>query len=65
MPGTVNEQNLVDYFKKRKLSYRPVVIENLVELEQAFYAGRCDVSCRTRPRWPPAAPPARAIRMTS
>ena len=24
--------------KKRKLSYRPVVIENLVELEQAFYA---------------------------
>ena len=42
-PGTVNEQNLVDYFKKRKLSYRPVVIENLVELEQAFYAGRCDV----------------------
>lgn len=42
-PGTVNEQNLVDYFKKQKLSYRPVVIENLVELEQAFYAGRCDV----------------------
>ncbi len=42
-PGTVNEQNLVDYFKKQKLTYRPVVIENLVELEQAFYAGRCDV----------------------
>ncbi|WZB71240.1 amino acid ABC transporter substrate-binding protein [Achromobacter xylosoxidans] len=42
-PGTVNEQNLVDYFKKRKLSYLLVVIENLVELEQAFYAGRCDV----------------------
>lgn len=42
-PGTVNEQNLVDYFKKNKLTYRPVVIENLVELEQAFYAGRCDV----------------------
>lgn len=42
-PGTVNEQNLVDYFKKHKLNYRPVVIENLVELEQAFYAGRCDV----------------------
>jgi general L-amino acid transport system substrate-binding protein len=42
-PGTVNEQNLVDYFKKNKITYRPVVIENLVELEQAFYAGRCDV----------------------
>lgn len=42
-PGTVNEQNLVDYFKSNKLTFRPVVIENLVELEQAFYAGRCDV----------------------
>lgn len=42
-PGTVNEQNLVDYFKANNLTYRPVVIENLVELEQAFYAGRCDV----------------------
>jgi general L-amino acid transport system substrate-binding protein len=42
-PGTVNEQNLVDYFKRNNLKYRPVVIENLVELEQAFYAGRCDV----------------------
>ena len=42
-PGTVNEQNLVDYFQKHNMTYRPVVIENLVELEQAFYAGRCDV----------------------
>lgn len=42
-PGTVNEQNLVDYFKQNHMTYRPVVIENLVELEQAFYAGRCDV----------------------
>jgi general L-amino acid transport system substrate-binding protein len=42
-PGTVNEQNLVDYFKANSLTFRPVVIENLVELEQAFYAGRCDV----------------------
>ncbi|MCB8821991.1 amino acid ABC transporter substrate-binding protein [Microvirga rosea] len=42
-PGSVNEQNLVDYFKANNLTFRPVVIENLVELEQAFYAGRCDV----------------------
>lgn len=42
-PGTVNEQNLVDYFNANGLTFRPVVIENLVELEQAFYAGRCDV----------------------
>lgn len=42
-PGTNNEQNLVDWFAAHQLTYRPVVIENLVELEKAFYAGRCDV----------------------
>ena len=42
-PGTVNEQNLSDYFAANKLSYRSVVIESLPELEAAFYAGRCDV----------------------
>ncbi|THU05158.1 amino acid ABC transporter substrate-binding protein [Lampropedia puyangensis] len=42
-PGTNNEQNLVDWFTAHKLEYKPVVIENLVELEKAFYAGRCDV----------------------
>lgn len=42
-PGTVNEQNLVDYFEANKMSFNSVVIENLPELEAAFYAGRCDV----------------------
>ncbi len=42
-PGTNNEQNLVDWFATHKIQYRAVVIENLVELEKAFYAGRCDV----------------------
>ncbi|WP_159992430.1 amino acid ABC transporter substrate-binding protein [Roseomonas sp. 18066] len=42
-PGTVNEQNLADYFAANKLAYRSVVIESLPELEAAFYAGRCDV----------------------
>ena len=42
-PGTSNEQNLVDWFATHKMQYRAVVIENLVELEKAFYAGRCDV----------------------
>lgn len=42
-PGTSNEQNLVDWFSSHKMKYRAVVIENLVELENAFYAGRCDV----------------------
>jgi general L-amino acid transport system substrate-binding protein len=42
-PGTVNEQNLVDYFSSNSLKFRSVVIESLPELEAAFYAGRCDV----------------------
>jgi len=42
-PGTSNEQNLVDWFATHRMQYRAVVIENLVELEKAFYAGRCDV----------------------
>jgi general L-amino acid transport system substrate-binding protein len=42
-PGTVNEQNLVDYFAANNLRFKSVVIESLPELEAAFYAGRCDV----------------------
>ncbi|WP_338056207.1 amino acid ABC transporter substrate-binding protein [Telmatospirillum siberiense] len=42
-PGTVNEQNLVDYFTANNLKFKSVVIESLPELEAAFYAGRCDV----------------------
>jgi general L-amino acid transport system substrate-binding protein len=42
-PGTVNEQNLVDYFQANNMKFQSVVIENLPELEAAFYAGRCDV----------------------
>lgn len=42
-PGTVNEQNLVDYFTANNLRFKSVVIESLPELEAAFYAGRCDV----------------------
>jgi len=42
-PGTVNEQNLVDYFATNSMKFKSVVIESLPELESAFYAGRCDV----------------------
>jgi general L-amino acid transport system substrate-binding protein len=40
--GTTNEQNLADYFTTRKLSYRPVVFERLVEVLSAYNSGRCD-----------------------
>jgi general L-amino acid transport system substrate-binding protein len=42
-PGTTTELNLADYFRANKLQFKPVVIENLQEVNAAFFAGRCDV----------------------
>jgi general L-amino acid transport system substrate-binding protein len=42
-PGTTTELNLADYFRTNKMEYKPVVIEKLDEVENAFYSGRCDV----------------------
>ncbi len=42
LPGSTTELNLADYFKKNKLSYKPVVIRNQAALQEAFYGGRCD-----------------------
>ena len=41
-PGTTTELNLADYFRKHKMSFKPVLIEKLDELLQAYAAGRCD-----------------------
>jgi general L-amino acid transport system substrate-binding protein len=41
-PGTTTELNLADYFRKQKMSFKPVLIEKLDELLQAYAAGRCD-----------------------
>ena len=41
-PGTTTEQNLADYFRSNKLEFKPVVIEQLAEVENAFFSGRCD-----------------------
>ena len=43
LPGTTTEQNVADYFRANKLTMKPVVIEQNTELNQAFFAGRCDV----------------------
>ena len=43
LPGTTTEQNLSDFFRANKLTMKPVVIEQNTELNQAFFAGRCDV----------------------
>lgn len=42
-PGTTTELNLADWFRANNLSFRPVVIEALDEVNAAFFSGRCDV----------------------
>jgi general L-amino acid transport system substrate-binding protein len=42
-PGTTTELNLADYFRANKMVPKPVVIENLQEVNAAFFSGRCDV----------------------
>jgi len=41
-PGTTNEVDVADYFRKHKLTFTPVVIERLEEGTNAYFAGRCD-----------------------
>ncbi len=43
LPGTTTEQNAADFFRSRKMDWKPVVIESTTELAKAFFAGRCDV----------------------
>ncbi len=42
-PGTTTELNLADYFRANKMNFKPVVIEKLEEVLNAYFAGRCDV----------------------
>jgi general L-amino acid transport system substrate-binding protein len=42
-PGTTTELNLTDYFRSKKMTFKPVVIGELNQVQQAFFAGRCDV----------------------
>jgi general L-amino acid transport system substrate-binding protein len=41
-PGTTTELNLADYFRANKMTFKPVLIDKLDELLQAFASGRCD-----------------------
>jgi general L-amino acid transport system substrate-binding protein len=41
-PGTTSELNLSDYFRRNKMTFKPVLIEKLDELLQAYSSGRCD-----------------------
>jgi len=41
-PGTTNEVDVADYFRKHKLTFTPVVIERIEESANAYFSGRCD-----------------------
>ena len=41
-PGTTNEVDVADYFRKNGLRFTPVLIERLEEVTNAYFAGRCD-----------------------
>ncbi len=42
-PGTTTELNLSDYFRSHRMTFKPVVIEKLDEVLNAYFSGRCDV----------------------
>ena len=42
-PGTTTELNLSDYFRANSMTFKPVVIEKLEEVTNAYFSGRCDV----------------------
>jgi general L-amino acid transport system substrate-binding protein len=42
-PGTTNELNLADWFRANRMTFKPVVIDKLEEVLNAYFAGRCDV----------------------
>ncbi|MBV8913156.1 MAG: amino acid ABC transporter substrate-binding protein, partial [Acetobacteraceae bacterium] len=48
LPGTTGEQNVTDFFRTNKMSFKPVVIESPSEIQQAFFSGRCDVYSNDR-----------------
>jgi general L-amino acid transport system substrate-binding protein len=41
-PGTTTELNLTDFFRRNKLKFTPLVIDNFEELRSTFLSGRCD-----------------------
>lgn len=48
LPGSTSEKTAADFFRANKMAYTPVVIENVKELNAAFFAGRCDAYMQAR-----------------
>ena len=41
--GSTTELNVADYFRANRMTFKPVVIEDMDQIRAAFFAGRCDV----------------------
>ena len=41
-PGTSTELAIADFFRLNKLTFKPVLIQDLAEIQNTFLAGRCD-----------------------
>ena len=41
-PGTSTELAIADYFRLNKLEFKPVLIQDLAEIQNTFLSGRCD-----------------------
>ncbi|WP_421998715.1 amino acid ABC transporter substrate-binding protein [Reyranella sp.] len=41
--GTTTAENVDEYFRENRMSYRPVLFDKVEELRAAFFAGKCDV----------------------
>jgi general L-amino acid transport system substrate-binding protein len=42
-PGSTSEKTITDVFRTKGLSFTPIVIDDQLELNRAFFSGRCDV----------------------
>ena len=48
--GSTTELNIADYFRANKMTFKPVIIEDMDQIRLAFFAGRCDVYTGDRAR---------------
>ncbi|MFI4999051.1 MAG: amino acid ABC transporter substrate-binding protein [Reyranellales bacterium] len=48
--GSTTELNIADYFRANKMSFKPVIIEDVDQIRAAFFSGRCDVYTGDRAR---------------
>src|SRR5258708_6636778 len=48
--GSTTELNVADYFRSLKMTFKPVIIEDVDQIRAAFFSGRCDVYTGDRAR---------------